>query len=164
MKSVLLLGGTGFIGSALAKCLLQDAVKIHVVSRENLHKLEQFIEKCDTVVHLASSTNPGSSARHVLREQPNLQLTQRLVNAIQTRSQTHLVYFSSGGTVYGEPKQLPVHEAAQLSPMSHYGVAKVEQEEMCKSLSSYGHKVTILRPSNAYGPDQRLNAGFGLLD
>jgi UDP-glucose 4-epimerase len=163
MKSVLLLGGAGFIGSAIAKCLLGDAVAVQIVSRNNLNELERLLMQCDTVVHLASDTNPGSSANQPDYEQANLQLTHRLITALRYRSKIHLVYFSSGGAVYGEPLQLPVAESAQLSPLSNYGVAKVAQEEMCRSLAHHGHKVTILRPSNTYGPHQRLKDGFGLI-
>jgi UDP-glucose 4-epimerase len=96
-------------------------------------------------------------------EQANIQLTQRLTEALKSHPSIHLIYFSSGGTVYGNPSTLPVPEDACLKPLSHYGAAKVSQEAMCNSLRASGHAVTILRPSNAYGPSQAIKGGFGLV-
>lgn len=163
MKPVLLLGGRGFIGSALALRLQQQGVPVRVAGRDNSEQLEQLVPACGTVVHLASSTTPGSSAQQPALEQANLQFTQRLVGLLQQQPATHLVFFSSGGTVYGNPAALPVPEDAPLAPLSHHGAAKVAQEAMCQSLRAQGHAVSILRPSNVYGPGQPLKGGFGLV-
>ena len=47
--------------------------------------------------------------------------------------------------------------------MSHHGAGKVAQENFCSVLRGRGQLVTILRPSNAYGPGQALRHGFGLI-
>lgn len=163
MKPVLLLGGNGFIGEALAQRLRQVGIPVRVVSRVNVAHLEQLLLGCGTAVHLATCTTPGTSAQLPELEQTNLQLTQRLVNALQCHPTIHLIFFSSGGTVYGNPSTLPIAEHAPLLPLSNYGLAKVAQEDMCNSLRSLGHAVTILRPSNAYGPNQFTKGGFGLI-
>jgi UDP-glucose 4-epimerase len=161
---VLLLGGTGFIGSALAARLLREGVPVRVVSRVNLQHLPQWLTGCSTVIHLASATTPGSSSALPALEQANLDLTRHLVHCLQAHPEIHLIYFSSGGTVYGNPVQLPVDEDAPLAPLSPYGVAKVTQETMCQELRTRGkYAVTILRPSNAYGPGQTVTSGFGLV-
>lgn len=160
---VLLLGGTGFIGGALAARLRQRGISVHVVGRENLDQLPALLPVCSTVVHLASSTTPGLSARQPELEAQNLALTLQLLQLLQPYSDTHLIYFSSGGTVYGNPTQLPVPEEAPLTPLSYHGAAKVAQEMLCQTAREHGHRVTILRPSNAYGPGQGLRAGFGLV-
>jgi len=160
---VLLLGGTGFIGSALAKRLQLESIPVHVVGRSNGAALAELIPHCGTVVHLASGTTPGSSARHPELELPNLALTLRLLELLQTQPQTHVLFFSSGGTVYGNPAIFPVTEESPLAPLSHYGACKVAQEILCRTLTTAGHPVTVLRPSNAYGPGQTLRQGFGLI-
>ena len=161
--SVLLLGGSGFIGSALASRLEQDQKPYHVVGRDNSMMLEQLLPQCHTVVHMASSTTPGSSASDPRLEIDNLALTLRLLALLQTQSQSHLIFFSSGGTVYGNPECLPVTEDARIAPLSNHGAGKAAQEFFCQSLRARGHAVTILRPSNAYGPGQSLRHGFGLI-
>lgn len=160
---VLLLGGTGFIGRALAARLQRRGITAHVVGRANLDQLPALLPRCGTVVHLASSTTPGLSARQPELEAPNLALTLQLLQLLQPYSDVHLIYFSSGGTVYGNPVQLPVPETAPLTPLSYHGAAKVAQEMLCQVARGQGHRVSILRPSNAYGPGQELRAGFGLV-
>jgi UDP-glucose 4-epimerase len=160
---VLLLGGTGFIGTALAVRLRQDGRTVYVVGRGDAHKLRHLLTKCNAVIHLASATTPGVSSAQPALEQVNLDLTRYLVQCLQGQPEVHLVYFSSGGTVYGNPKQLPVIEESGTDPISPYGAAKVAQENICKSLRTFGNAVTILRPSNAYGPRQTGKDGFGLI-
>lgn len=163
MKPVLLLGGRGFIGSALAQRLQRQGMPVLVAGRDDGAKLEQLVSASGTVVHLASTTTPGSSAQQPSLEYANLQFTRRLVEVLQQQDPTHLVFFSSGGTVYGNPASLPVSEDALLAPLSPHGVAKVAQENLCMALSSHGHPVSILRPPNVYGPGQSLKIGFGLV-
>lgn len=163
MRPVLLLGGGGFIGTALTQRLQRSGYTVHVVKRSDKEMLAPMLSQCGTVVHLASGTTPGSSAFQPELEQANLLLTRQLVGALQTQPDTHLVFFSSGGTVYGNPAVLPVCEDAPLAPLSPHGAAKVEQENLCLALRLRGHAVSIVRPSNAYGPGQLLKGGFGLV-
>jgi UDP-glucose 4-epimerase len=160
---VLLLGGHGFIGSALAKRLQLEGMATYVVGRDNGDALGDLLPRCGTVVHLASGTTPGSSARHPKLEQGNLALTLHLLELLQTQPQTHLIFFSSGGTVYGNPAIFPVTEESPLAPLSYHGAGKAAQEVLCKTLTTLGHAVTVLRPSNAFGPGQTLRHGFGLI-
>ena len=162
-KAILLLGGHGFIGTALAQRLHSEGEQVHIVGRHNFDQLDLLLPLCCTVVHLASSTTPGASAMKPELEIGNLQLTLRLMELLHKQPDTHLVFFSSGGTVYGNPATLPVTEDAPLVPLSHHGAAKVAQEAFCQVLRAQGHAVTILRPSNAYGPGQTMKSGFGLV-
>ena len=161
--SVLLLGGAGFIGSALARRLQQEKVPVHIVGRHNVDRLEQLMPQCSTVIHLASATSPGSSAGQASLELDNLALTLRLLDLLRAQPQTHLIFFSSGGTVYGNPQSLPVAEDSPLAPLSNHGAGKAAQESFCQALRAQGHAVAILRPSNAYGPGQSMKSGFGLV-
>ena len=160
---VLLLGGTGFIGSALARRLAQEKISAHVMDRQDTVRLEQVLPQCGAVIHLACATTPGSSANDPGLEFGNLALTLRLLTLMRAQPQTHLIFFSSGGTVYGNPERLPVPEDALLAPLSNHGAGKASQEAFCQVLRAQGYAVTILRPSNAYGPGQTMKSGFGLV-
>lgn len=160
---VLLLGGRGFIGAAVSDRLQAMRMPYVVAGRDDRQRLPDLLRQSGTIVHLASSTTPGSSAIHPEREQENLAFTELLVTALSCMPPKHLVYFSSGGTVYGNPSQLPVPETASLDPLSPYGLAKVLQEKQCLSLREQGHAVSVLRPANAYGPRQPGRPGFGLV-
>jgi UDP-glucose 4-epimerase len=178
--SILLLGGAGFIGTALARRLAVRGQRVHVISRKppahsepgivvhagNLGDavlLEKLLPECGTVVHLASTTTPGTSAAHPARESGNLASTLHLLEILQRRQDTHLIFLSSGGTVYGNPMRNPVSEHAPLAPRSYHGAAKVALEGFLQAFRASGHAVTVLRPSNAYGPGQSLHQGFGLV-
>lgn len=161
--AILLLGGTGFIGSALARRLRQEEARVYVFGRHDGERLEQVLPQCGTIIHLASSTTPGSSATHPDLELGNIALSLHLLELIQKQSKTHLVFFSSGGTVYGNPGQLPVTEDAPIAPLSNYGSGKASQESFFQTFRDQGNAVTILRPSNAYGPGQNMRNGFGLV-
>lgn len=162
-SDVLLVGGYGFIGQALALALQNEHVSVELIGRQDIGELPHALVRCETVVHLASNTTPGSSANNPELEVPNINLTQRIVDLMRPLSRRHLIYFSSGGTVYGNPTQLPVAETATLAPLSPYGRAKVKQEQLCLALGEHAHAVTVLRPSNAYGPGQGARPGFGLV-
>lgn len=176
---VLILGG-GFIGIALAKRLAADGRQVHVISRHaqpgntgsfEIHVgdlgdptlLEKLSQQCSTVVHLASATIPGSSARNPTRELDNLTPTLRLLEAMQYWDNAHLIFMSSGGTVYGNPAANPVSENAPLVPLSYHGAGKVALEGFLHAFRATGHPVTILRASNTYGPGQNMRTGFGLV-
>lgn len=179
-EGVLLLGGGGFLGSAVARQLVLSGRTVHVVGRRanlewphvSVHQgslddpdlLARLLPECGTVVHLASCSTPGSSARSPTNELENLVPTLRLLEVLSSgRQRCHLIYFSSGGTVYGNPLCLPVSEDAHPAPLSYHGAGKVAEEAFCSAFRAAGNAVTVLRPSNAYGPGQSLRRGFGLV-
>jgi UDP-glucose 4-epimerase len=162
-ESVLLLGGAGFIGSALAKRLEHEKRTTYILGRHNAEQLEKLLPQCGTVVHLASATTPGLSASQPSLELDNLALTLRLLELMQSQPETHLIFFSSGGTVYGNPDRLPVAEDFPIAPLSNHGAGKAAQEAFCLAFRTRRNAVTILRPSNAYGPGQTMRGGFGLV-
>lgn len=179
-KKILLVGGGGFIGAALARSLVDQGWNVQILARHPVSAdladmqahvgdmadpgvLARLLPGCGTVVHLASVTTPGSSAHAPTREADNLLPTLALIEALQEWPETRLIYFSSGGTLYGNPAQLPVSENAPLQPRSYHGAAKAAQEMFLEVLRACGRPVTVLRPANAYGPGQELQAGFGLV-
>jgi UDP-glucose 4-epimerase len=175
-----LLLGAGFLGSTLARRLTAQGRQVHVISHgpapeglpaANFHAgdlgdtalLQTLQRACSTVVHLASATTPGASAGRPSSALDNLAPTLALLGNLQSWPDTHLIFLSSGGTVYGNPARNPVNESAPLAPLSYHGAGKVALEAFLNSFRNDGHAVTVLRPSNAYGPGQALNQGFGLI-
>jgi UDP-glucose 4-epimerase len=161
--AVLLLGGRGFIGRALAARLEREKTSVHVVGRDDVEQLEHLLPRCGCVVHLACATTPASSANQPELELGNIALTAHVLALLEKQPPTHLIFFSSGGTVYGNPAHLPVAEDDPTAPLSQHGASKASQEASCLAARAQGHAVTILRPSNAYGPGQGLKSGFGLV-
>jgi UDP-glucose 4-epimerase len=181
-RGTLLVGGNGFIGRALASALVRDRREVHVLSRHvapgrregiEFHRASQehaavvapLLESCDTVVHLASNTTPGSSARHPMVEiEQDLLPTVRFIDHMTRIPPRHIVFVSSGGCAYGNPTKIPVDESTLPNPLSYHAASKLALESL---FSAYAHcnnvSLTIVRPSNVYGPGQTMRHGFGLV-
>lgn len=181
-KGILLLGGGGFLGKSLARRLSSQGFMVHVIaphaintmasnvfihqgSMDDNRILDKVLPNCQTIIHIASSTNPGNSARHpALEARHNITPSLNFLEILQLYDAFHLIFVSSGGTVYGNPQSIPVNENHPLVPLSYYGAGKIALEAFFKALANHPQKnVTIVRPSNLYGPGQMLRPGFGII-
>ena len=184
VKRALVIGGNGFIGSHLVDALLLAGCEVRVLDPAPMrpdvawHKvgyrrgslndeatLDACLEDIDTVFHLASTTVPSTSNENPIADLtgnllPLLSLLERMIR----RNCRRIVYFSSGGTVYGNPKQLPVPESHPLEPLCPYGVVKVAAERYLLMFAAQGRlDPIILRPGNPYGPRQPAGGAQGLV-
>ena len=180
-RNLLLLGGNGFIGKALAHEYTRLGYEVHIVSRRkaisvhpsiHLHQasldstalLDQLVPQCDLIIHTASTCTPAISATQPSKEgEENLLPLLRLLEALSKQPPRQFIFMSSGGTVYGNPNILPVTEDNPLLPISYHGAAKAAAEHFLHAYAHSGFPVAILRPSNVYGPGQKGPAGFGII-
>jgi UDP-glucose 4-epimerase len=180
-SDILLLGGNGFIGNALAARLVRQGRKVHTLARfasraaaqpgvqshvgdlSDAGVLNSLLPQCGHVVHLATGTTPGTSARHPELERETLASTLSLLAILQQHTHVRLTYISSGGTLYGNPARSPVAEDAAIAPLSYHGAGKAAAEAFLQAYRASGGMVTVLRPSNTYGPGQAFSRGFGLV-
>lgn len=178
---VAVLGAGGFVGSQLVNtlkkngneviALLHDEKNEHVDKKALIGEFltpEEFstpLQKAHTLIHVASSSTPGSTAGHPLNElEGNLRPTLSLLAALQNAPHCRLVYVSSGGTLYGDTADRPATETDSLHPCSYYGAAKAAAEHFINAATvQFSLKTTILRPSNLYGPGQAPRHGFGVI-
>jgi len=75
-----------------------------------------------------------------------------------------LIFASSGGAIYGIPKQLPLPEESPTNPICSYGIVKLALEkylELYREL--HGLNYVSLRISNPYGPRQNPNGKQGVI-
>ncbi|MBL8262729.1 MAG: NAD-dependent epimerase/dehydratase family protein [Xanthomonadaceae bacterium] len=180
----LVIGGNGFIGSHLAEGLRVRGHDVRVLdpgqaradvdwtgidyrrgAYTDAASIADALDDVDTVFHLASTTVPASSNRDPAYDvSSNLVGALGLLSAMQARGLRRIVFFSSGGTVYGDPEVLPVPESHPLKPISSYGIVKVAIEQY---LSMYRHlgqlDPLVLRPSNPFGPRQSAAGGQGFV-
>lgn len=173
--SVLVIGGNGFIGSRLVAALRARGDETVVLDRfpartdmdwsgvryfqgdfHDADALDQVLQGVDTVYHLASCTVPSTADADPIADiQGNLVGTHRLLEAMRVRGVRRFCYFSSGGTVYGNPDAVPVPETHALRPISSYGIVKVAIEHYLTMFQRQGWlDPVIIRPSNPYGPGQ----------
>jgi UDP-glucose 4-epimerase len=179
---ILIIGAGGFLGTALATklvgsgrivhSLLRQPIqpegklgKIHIGSMDDTQLLRTILPACNTAFLLASATTPGSSAvKPSMEAELNLLPTLRLIETMQDFPSVRMVFISSGGTLYGNPGLAHATEETPLNPLSYHGAGKLAIEAFLHTLHlSSCMDITILRPSNLYGPGQRLRSGFGLV-
>jgi len=181
----LILGGSGFIGSHLAEALLIQGHEVRIFDRPNLVRpenlcdderiewfegdflnLEDFapaVMGTDIVFHLVSATLPKSSNENPLYDiETNLVGTLRLLELARTHAVKRIVFTSSGGTVYGIPKQLPIPETHSTDPLVSYGISKLAIEKYLHLYHElHGIDYCVLRIANPYGERQRVSAAQG---
>jgi UDP-glucose 4-epimerase len=172
---ILVLGGSGFIGSHLVDKLLQmgHSVRVYDKNEERYRKglssveyyygefgnrglLSDALNSMDAVVHLICTTLPKTSNDDpVFDIQSNVIESLFLFEQCVAKKINKIIFISSGGTVYGYPQSLPVREDTQTNPMCSYGISKLTIEKylfLFKQL--YNLDFVILRPSNPFGRRQ----------
>jgi UDP-glucose 4-epimerase len=125
--------------------------------------LDAHLDRVDEVVYCIGRILPTESnldpARDIALTLPPLINT---LEVLRRRPGIRLTFLSSGGTVYGNPRKLPVHETDPTEPLTSYGITKLAAEKYISMYSDlYGLRAQILRCSNAYGPGQPANRGQG---
>ena len=76
-----------------------------------------------------------------------------------------MIFFSSGGTVYGNQEVQPITEDAVPVPINHYGNLKLCIENTMRTFNFQMKKnMLIARISNPYGPGQDYHKGVGFID
>ncbi|MDA3938109.1 MAG: NAD-dependent epimerase/dehydratase family protein [Spirochaetia bacterium] len=182
---ILLIGGGGFIGSAVADRLLEDGHELRIFERprvvpyrsfekseriqwitgdfQSSHDATSAIEGMDSVIHLASSTLPKNSNEDPIFDvHSNLVSILNLLNAMVGAGTKRIIFASSGGTVYGIPQYLPINEEHPTNPIVSYGIVKLVIEKyLILYERMYGIKAIALRIANPYGERQRLETAQG---
>lgn len=171
----LIVGGNGFIGSHLVDSFVaqrREAVVLDLYERryDPMPSAVRFIRGdlnqgylvrealigVDVVVHLAWATIHETSNEDPASDViANLVPTLRLIDAAIQAGVKRFVFTSSGGTVYGPARALPVREDHPENPINAYGINKLAVEkylQMFRHLS--GLDFAVLRPSVPYGPRQ----------
>lgn len=181
MKTILVTGGAGYIGSHTTKYLLNNGYNVVVL--DNLvygHKeavltphFEQIDladkpalnmvfkkHKIDAVIHFAAYTYVGESATQPQKYYwNNVANTLNLLDAMLENGVKNIV-FSSTCATYGNPQYTPLDEKHPQSPINVYGRTKLMMEQiMADYESAYGLKYAALRYFNASGADAQGELG-----
>ncbi len=180
----LITGGAGFIGSNMARFLLEKGQSVRVLDnfengkKENLAEISDKIElivgdvrdtdtvkksvdNVDVVYHLAAlGSVPRSIADPATSHDVNVNGT---FNMLEGSRQANVKRFilASSSSVYGENPVLPQHEDLPLAPISPYGATKAIGEIYCKTFyETYGLQTISLRYYNVFGPRQDPNSQY----
>lgn len=174
----LVTGGAGFIGSNIARKLLEEGHSVRILDnfssgrRENIEEIIDSIELIDgdirdywTVIRAVSGIDyvlhqaalpsvPRSVANPLTSNEVNINGTLNLLEASRHAGVKKFVSASSS-SVYGETPELPKRETMGLSPLSPYAVTKLTGEYYCQVYwQLYGLPTVSLRYFNIFGPRQ----------
>lgn len=180
----LVLGGCGFIGSNLIEQLVAEGYRVRVFDRPeanrkvfnggiefcggdflNALEVDRALEGVDFVFHLVGTTLPANSnSCPAFDIESNVVGTIRLLELSVRHKVRRIVFSSSGGTVYGEPKVIPIPEEHPTEPLCSYGIAKLAIEKYLHIYRNmHGLDYTVLRIANPYGRYQKLTAEQGAI-
>ncbi|MBI4618329.1 MAG: GDP-mannose 4,6-dehydratase [Planctomycetes bacterium] len=187
MKSCLVTGAGGFIGSHLVERLVRDGWRVHALVRytstgtvghlERLPKgardaveiafgdvrdasfVADLVRNKEAIFHLAALIAIPYSY-HAPRSyvEVNVLGTQNILEGA-LRGGSGRVVLASTSEVYGTACTTPIDETHRLHPQSPYAASKVAADQLAASYHrSFGLPVVIVRPFNTYGPRQSLRA------
>ena len=184
MRTALVTGGAGFIGSHLVERLLSEGWQVRVLdnfssgTRENLRTVQEAIEviegdvrnsevchtacrNVDSVFHLAAIASVIASVDDpVASHDVTLGGTLNMLLAARDQGARRFV-FSSSAAVYGNAEVAPTDEDQPFHPESPYASAKASSEFYCRNFQGlFGLETVILRYFNVFGPRQSATSGY----
>lgn len=178
-QHVVITGGAGFIGQALANALLARGARVTIFDRHERNAAVlprpqltivsgdvgvrgsyDALEAAgphDAVIHLAAQTSNRVSHEEPERDiDTNARGTLLVTEWCCARGIRRLIY-SSSMAVYGHPAKLPIEETDPALPFSYYGITKLAGEHYIRANAGRDLRATIFRLFNVYGPGQDLS-------
>ena len=183
MKSILLTGGAGYIGSNVANFLLDRGCKVTIIDSlitgniklvpeksklfvcdiANQKKVTQIIKKnnFDIVMHFAGLVKVDESIKYPKKYNDFNYKKGKIFLDTCLRNNLKKIIFSSTASVYGNAKNKKVSENDKLKPINPYARSKIKLENyLIKYSKIKNFKYIILRYFNVAGADKKLRAGL----
>jgi UDP-glucose 4-epimerase len=182
MKSVLVTGGAGFIGSNITEELLKRGYRVVVLDDLSTGKMENILDlkESDNLKFIKGSILDSGLLRATMRTEgislishqaaiPSVAksvkdpITTLSVNTTGTANLFNIaaesgckrIVFASSSSIYGDTPELPKRESMPLNPKSPYAVSKASKEMLAGVFSNlYGMQIIGLRYFNVYGKRQ----------
>ncbi len=183
-SNVLITGGMGFIGSHLARRLVQMGAKVTIIDNVcpnhganpfNIHDIKHdialhigdvrdqtiikhLIKKQHYLFNLAGQTGHTTSMSDPQTDlEINVIAQLSLLEACRQLNPDIKIIFTSTRQIYGKPESLPVNEQHPINPMDINGIHKAASERYHLLYHTiYGIRACVLRLTNTYGPGMRI--------
>lgn len=185
MKTVLITGADGFIGSHLTEMLVAKGYQVKALSQYNSfnnwgwledisckdqvdvlvgdirdpHYCKHITKNVDIIYHLAALIAiPYSYIAPDSYVDTNIKGTLNICQAAKENGNIRVIHTSTS-EVYGTAQYVPIDEKHPLQPQSPYSATKIAADAMAMSFfNTFELPVTIARPFNTYGPRQSARA------
>ena len=181
---VLITGGLGFVGSSLARVLVEAGADVllvdsmipeyggHVANIDGIegdlevnisdvrdrHSLPYLVRGRDAIFNLAGQTSHLDSMENPFTDlEINARSQLSILEACRHHNADAKIVFASTRQIYGRPRYLPVDEDHPITPVDVNGINKTAGEWFHLLYGDlYGLRVTALRMTNTYGPRMRV--------
>src|SRR5258706_5701474 len=163
-RKILIVGGSGYIGSHLKSLLSysyqvsytsrvkrENSIQFDLMNKETFQNLDEPSYDC---ILILASTMQGLGTTELKGEYLNVNILglSSFLQFVSDRKLTSKVVFISSMTVYGTGNAIPVSEEGSLNPLSTYGLSKLIGEKIvefyCRSRQANG---VIVRIPGVYG-------------
>ena len=183
-RNVLITGGCGFIGSNLARKLIdysanvkvvdslipdyggnlynlvgyEDRIKLNISDVRDQYSMEYLVKDQDYLFNLAGQISHIDSMNNPFLDQEiNVRSQLSILEACRTQNTKVRIVFASTRQIYGKPTYLPVDEKHPLQPVDVNGINKIAGEFYHMLYGKvYRIPVTSIRLTNVYGPRMRI--------
>ena len=186
MRTALVTGGAGFIGSHLVDALISRSWKVlvlddlsagkreYVNAAARLDVLDILDERVDAlfakakpevVFHLSAQKSVTVSVREPLKDaRSNILGSLNLLQASVKNGAKKFIFSSTGGAIYDEHSALPATEENRELPLSPYGIGKLSIDHYLRFYKAcYSLSCVSLRYANVYGPRQDPHGEAGVV-
>jgi UDP-glucose 4-epimerase len=183
-KKILITGGLGFIGSNLARRLvelganvtlvdslipeyggnffniagIEDRVRVNISDVRDDHSMRHLVQGQDVLFNLAGQTSHMDSMQDPYTDlEINCRAQLSILETCRQYNPNIKIVFASTRQIYGKPDYLPVDEKHLLRPTDINGINKMAGEWYHILYNNvYGIRACALRLTNTYGPRMRV--------
>ncbi len=183
-RRVMITGGLGFIGSNLARQLvdlgadvllidslipeyggnlfnirgLEDRVRVNIADVRQESSMQYLVQGCEVIFNLAGQVSHIDSMREPFTDLDiNCRAQLSMLEACRRRNPAAKVVFAGTRQVYGRPDRLPVDETHLVRPADINGINKAAGEYYHLLYNNvFGVRACSLRLTNVYGPRQLI--------
>jgi len=183
-RRVMITGGLGFIGSNLARRLvdlgadvllvdslipeyggnlfnihgIEDRVRVNVADVRQESTMQYLVQNCEVIFNLAGQVSHIDSMREPFTDLDiNCRAQLSMLEACRRRNPEAKVVFAGTRQVYGRPDRLPVDESHLVRPADINGINKAAGEYYHLLYNNvFGVRACSLRLTNVYGPRQLI--------